>query len=165
MDRLEHYFFADDGIIPNNPLPVVIYREVAAASDLSAWLEKRFTENNWTNNWRDIVLPYDHYHSSTHEVLGLGKGVVRLQIGGAKGRQVEVHAGDVLILPAGVGHFSLDNSQYYQMVGGYPGGADWDLLTGELEERPSALERIARLPIPQTDPIYGSAGPLFTLWK
>ena len=162
---VEKYHFPDDGTIPNNRLPVIAYRQVTDAEDASAWLEKRFKDNGWTNNWRDIVLPYDHFHSTTHEVLGVGKGNVELQIGGPKGMIVNVSKGDVLILPAGVGHASVSGHQNYEMVGGYPDGKDWDLLTGTAEERKHALPRMANLPIPTKDPIFGETGEMLRFWK
>lgn len=161
----EKFHFADTGTIPNNSLPVIVYRQVTSAEDKSEWLEEKFKENGWTNNWRDIVLPYDHFHSTTHEVLGVGKGTVTLHIGGEKGISVEVSAGDVLILPAGVGHYSLSEHKNYEIVGGYPDGKDWDLLTGTADEREKAIPRIEKLTIPQTDPVFGKEGALLKLWR
>ena len=42
-------------------------------------------------------------HSRIHEVLGIARGSGRVQFGGSKGRALELKAGDVAILPAGVG--------------------------------------------------------------
>lgn len=162
---IEKYHFADDGIIPNNRLPVIVYRQVTDVQDKSDWLEKCFKANGWANNWRDIVLPYDHFHSTTHEVLGMGKGTVTLHIGGEKGLDMEVSAGDVLILPAGVGHYAVSEHKNYEMVGGYPDGKGWDLLTGTSEEREKAIPQIEKLPIPKTDPVFGIEGELLKLWK
>lgn len=162
---IEKYHFADTGTIPNNHLPVIVYRQVTDAKDKSDWLEEKFKANGWTNNWRDVVLLYDHFHSTTHEVLGVGKGKVTLHIGGEKGLSMEVSAGDVLILPAGVGHYSVSAHQNYEIVGGYPDGKDWDLLTGTPDERAKALPRIEKIPIPSTDPVFGNDGELLKLWK
>lgn len=161
----EQYFFTDDGTTPNSLLPVVIYRQVCDAANKSQWLEDCFRANGWTNNWRDIVLRYHHFHSTTHEVLGVGRGTVKLQIGGVNGKVLQAAAGDVLIIPAGVGHCSVNNDDDYKMVGGYPGGASWDLLTGTPEERATALPKIKALPIPSTDPVFGINGTLQTLWQ
>ncbi len=161
----EQYFFADDGAIPNSYLPVVVYRSIYNTGDCSAWLEKCFSKNGWTNNWRDIVLTYHHFHSSTHEVLGVGKGEGNLIIGGADGKKLTVSAGDVIIIPAGVGHCSVGKNDSYEMVGGYPSGANWDLLTGTPEERLKALPKIKSLPVPATDPVFGNEGTLIKLWK
>lgn len=162
--RFEKYYFNDDGTIPNSHLPVIVYFQIIEAEDKSVWLEDRFKANGWTNNWRDIVLPYHHFHSTTHEVLGVGKGSVKLQIGGKNGLTIEVSAGDVLIIPAGVGHRGVSRHKNYEIVGGYPDGRDWDLLKGSTEERKEALPRIAHLPIPNTDPIFNLEGELLKLW-
>lgn len=72
----ETFFFQDDGIIPNNKLPLLIYRKVIDETGDSAakFFEERFAENNWKNSWRNGVYDYHHYHSNTHEVLGVYKG-------------------------------------------------------------------------------------------
>jgi uncharacterized protein YjlB len=159
------YFFENDGDIPNNKLPVLIYKNALkyiAAQDF----EFCFTQNGWTNNWQDIILPTDHFHSNTHEVLGLKSGQARLKLGGKNGEIINVETGDVIILPAGVGHYSVDNSLEYQFVGGYPNGADWDLkFSLKNEDVNSILEEISHIPIPEKDPIWGSDGPLLKFWK
>lgn len=163
--EIEKYFFEDDGIIPNNVLPVLVYRQVCTVEDKSNWFESTFIANGWTNNWRDIILPYDHFHSTTHEVLGVGRGDVTLQVGGRLGQQLSLHAGDVVILPAGVGHYALTLNNDYEIVGGYPEGKSWDLLMGNEENREKALIKIKNLPIPFTDPIAGEHGTLLTYWR
>jgi uncharacterized protein YjlB len=160
------YSFADDGIIPNHTFPVIVYSQCVHLEDCSDWLETTFKKNNWLNNWRDIVLPYDHFHSNTHEVLGLGRGNVSLKIGGANGQVFHLSAGDVVIIPAGVGHYSVSEHTNYQMVGGYPNGLEWDLKTGlELGERTQILLAISAVEMPGKDPIFGEEGWLFEKWK
>jgi uncharacterized protein YjlB len=162
--EVEKYKFSDDGVIPNSDLPVLVYRQVCTQENKSEWLESTFIANGWTNNWRDTILSYHHFHSTTHEVLGVGYGEVRLQIGGSSGILLTVAAGDVIVLPAGVGHCSLPGQSGYEIVGGYPDGKSWDLLTGTEEERASALPRIKAVPIPLTDPIDGVQGTLIKYW-
>ncbi|WAC13018.1 cupin [Dyadobacter pollutisoli] len=162
--EIEKYQFGDDGVIPNSELPVLVYRQVCTAEDKSDWFEATFIANRWTNNWRDTILSYHHFHSTTHEVLGVGQGAVRLQIGGSSGVTLTVVAGDMIVLPAGVGHCSLPGQGDYEIVGGYPDGASWDLLTGTEAERRAALPRIKGVPIPVTDPIEGIEGVLIKYW-
>lgn len=51
------------------------------------------------------------------------------------------------------------------MVGAYPGGhGDYDELRGDPEERAAAADRIAAVPLPASDPVYGDAGPLLAHW-
>ena len=160
-------YFDDDGVTPNNCLPVIIYKGVLieAKKDFADYLEKTFQQKNWTNNWRDIILGEDHYHSSTHEVLGISKGSVDLQLGGANGKQFSVSTGDVLIIPAGVAHRSLNNQFDYEVIGGYPEGRSWDMIYCEPEKYSKAKIAIEALPLPKTDPIFGEKGPLVDLWK
>ena len=51
------------------------------------------------------------------------------------------------------------------MVGGYPPGQDWDLLRGEPDDRPKADQNIAKVPMPESDPVGGGDGPLLTEWR
>jgi uncharacterized protein YjlB len=162
--EVEKYQLSDDGVIPNSDLPVLVYRQVYTQENKSDWFETTFIKNGWTNNWRDIILSYDHFHSTTHEVLAVGQGEVRLQVGGSSGVLLTVTAGDVIVLPAGVGHCSLPGQTGYEIVGGYPDGRSWDLLTGTEEERRAALPQIKTVPIPVTDPIDGVQGTLMKYW-
>lgn len=158
------FYFENDGDIPNNILPVIIYKNALQyLTDKN--FESTFSQNRWANNWQDIILTEDHFHSNTHEVLGLKSGQARLMLGGIKGEIVNVEQGDVIILPAGVGHFSVDNSGDYQFVGGYPNGADWNLkFSLKKENSASILAEIANIPLPEKDPIFGENGPLFEFW-
>lgn len=169
MDFIEPhlYYFDDDGLIPNSPLPLILYPNIVAETetDFAGYLEKLFQRNNWTNNWRDIVLSKNHYHSTTHEVLGISKGSVKLKIGGQKGEEILASKGDILIIPAGVGHFSLGSDTNYEVVGGYPEGRDWNMIYDEPEKREAAKREIEQLPIPGSDPVYGAEGYLLKLWK
>jgi uncharacterized protein YjlB len=102
----EKAYFQDDGSIPNSELPLMVYRQafVLGASDLAATIEEYFARNDWTGSWRASVFPFHHYHSETHEVLAVYRGTATLQFGGEKGRELTVKPGDVVVIPAGVGH-------------------------------------------------------------
>jgi uncharacterized protein YjlB len=163
----EQFRFRDDGVFPNSVLPVLLYRQafMAEAGDRASVVEQRFAENDWTNSWRNGVYSFAHYHSTTHEVLGVYGGTATLRLGGAHGNNVEVHGGDVIVIPAGVAHQNIGPSADFAVVGAYPDGRDWDLLRGLPGERPKADRNIAALPIPNNDPIYGPEGPLRQIWK
>jgi uncharacterized protein YjlB len=160
--RLEH--FADDGAIPNSVLPVIIYMGAVAAPSPEA-MEALFDANGWPSAWRWGVYDFHHYHSTTHECLGVARGSARLKLGGESGREFEVAAGDVIVLPAGTGHRKLDSSSDFLVVGAYPPGFSADLLRGEPGERPGSDERIAKVPLPRTDPVGGQGGPVLENWR
>jgi uncharacterized protein YjlB len=163
----DQLIFKDDGVFPNSPLPLLFYRRALAGSteDPASIFEKRFAENEWTNSWRDGVYNFPHYHSTSHEVLGVYSGAATLRLGGEHGKNLEVHRGDVIVIPAGVAHQKINAIEDFGVVGAYPEGRDWDLLRGSPGERPKADHNIAGLPIPDNDPIYGAKGPLLRIWK
>ena len=152
--------FADDGRIPNNPrLALVIYRLALPQSDhLAKDFEKRFAANGWRNSWRDGIFDYHHFHSNTHEVLGVARGESRVCFGGEQGEVLALEAGDVAILPAGTGHKCESASDDFLVVGAYPDGRDFDICRGDPAEHDRAVARIARVPLPKRDPILGRNG-------
>lgn len=162
----ETLLFTDDGRIPNSKYPLLVYRKAFSVPGAAgaAWLENRFAANRWTNSWRNGVFPYHHYHSISHEVLGIYGGSALLHLGGEKGGQVRVHAGDILVIPAGVGHKKLTASADFGVVGAYPDGRTYDVLRGEPGERPQADKNITALPLPATDPLLGNENGLVRLW-
>jgi uncharacterized protein YjlB len=165
--RPERFSFNDDGIFPNSVLPVLLYRQAITtdAKDRASIFEQRCAENDWTYSWRDGVYSFPHYHSTSHEVLGVYSGTATLRLGGEHGKNVEVQAGDVIVIPAGVAHQNIGASDDFGVVGAYPGGREWDVLRGRPGERPKADENIAALPMPDNDPVYGAEGPLRRIWK
>lgn len=164
--QVQAYLFEDDGRIPNNPeLPLLLYPSALSRSATPpSGCEALFGENGWGGSWRNGVFPYHHYHSTAHEVLGVVVGLARVAFGGGTGVTVEVGAGDVVVIPAGVGHRNLGSSGDFLVVGAYPRGQSWDLRTGEPGERPEVLENIANVPLPEADPVFGREGPLLRHW-
>ena len=162
--RLER--LADDGVIPNNRLPLLFYGAAVSVSEASAErLEAMFAAAGWPPAWRYTVYPFHHYHSNTHEVLGIAAGSAQLLLGGPEGRAFDVAAGDVIVVPAGVGHCQVAKSDDFLVVGGYPAGSPAaDLMRGRAGERPDADLRIGEVPIPPTDPVTGEDRPLSEHW-
>jgi uncharacterized protein YjlB len=167
MKQPDTAIFKDDGVIPNNCYPLLLYRGVinVGPADPAARVEEQFAANNWTNSWRNGIYPFHHYHSTSHEVLGIYRGSATMRLGGEQGRDFIVQAGDVIVIPAGVGHKNLGASDDFAVVGAYPDGRQWDLLTGKTGERPKADHNIAALPLPGRDPVYGANGPLRVIWR
>src|SRR6186997_1642838 len=109
------------GAFPNNErLPVLIYRNVAELHDkekkAGKQLRKLFKNNNWKNSWRDGIYDYHHYHSITHEVLGVYDGKVTIQLGGPEGESVRLGKGDVIVIPAGVAHRNVKSDDDFNCV-------------------------------------------------
>ncbi|MFL6544510.1 MAG: cupin [Candidatus Udaeobacter sp.] len=163
----EQLRFTDDGIYPGSVLPLLLYRAaiIAEAHDRAAVLERGFAQNDWRNSWRNGVYSFAHYHSTSHEVLGVYDGFAKLRLGGEHGQTVEIRSGDVILIPAGVAHQNIGASPDFGVVGAYPDGRHWDLLRGLPGERPKSDYTIAALPIPDCDPIYGAKGPLRQIWN
>ncbi len=163
MSNSQFYRFEDDGVIPNNPfLDVILYPAIFKENPEE--IEIVFNKHNWTNSWVNGVFDYHHYHSNTHEVLGVQSGSATLQLGGETGRALRVTKGDVVLLPAGTGHKKLEASSDFRIVGAYPGGVSHNLKTGKVEERPYVLEDIQNTPLPKTDPVFGAKGPVIDKW-
>jgi uncharacterized protein YjlB len=167
--RLETLNFKPKGKVPNSRFPVLIYRgaiSAGAGGSIADAMEQTFQKHDWLNNWRELgVYDYHHYHSTTHEVLGMAHGKITLELGGKGGTIVKLTPGDVVVLPAGTSHTRLDNSSDSHMVGGYPDGRDWDLIRDEQisdSDLRAAIKLIGSLPIPAADPVTGK---LMTLWR
>jgi uncharacterized protein YjlB len=161
--------FSDDGIIPNNPrFPILIYRRVMRFSgdqfDPAVMIDALFESNGWGRSWRDTVYDFVHYHSQSHEVMGVARGTATLELGGIKGRKVRLKAGDVALLPAGTGHRLIEASRDFLVVGAYPQDGTYDECT-DTRDRVKAADRIAKTPKPDADPVFGKNGPLIQLWR
>lgn len=144
MSNPEIHHFSDDGRFPNSTLPLLVYRAVLPPDP--AAMERAFAANGWTNSWRNGIFDYHHFHSITHEVLGIAAGEAQVVFGGPLGEEATVRAGDVLV------------------IGAYPGGSECDVLNGNPAEYAGAVRAIAALPVPDSDPVSGRGGPLPRLW-
>ena len=163
------FLFADDGSVPNNPrLPFLVYRggiDLAGTPDPEEVIEKTFHKNGWGETWRNGIFPYVHYHSMIHEGLAVARGRAKVRFGGNKGEELDIVPGDVAVLPAGTGHQCLWASPDLLVIGAYPKTGRYDLCRGSKAEREKALRSIAKVPLPNSDPVFGEAGPLMRLWK
>jgi uncharacterized protein YjlB len=158
--RASRMKFRDDGYVPNNPKCVLLYYKRAfrfgRRYDPAAIVEQTFAAHDWGQSWRNGIYTFVHYHSMTHEVLGVARGSATLRLGGNKGRTVKVSAGDVIIVPAGVGHECLKASKSFLVVGAYPPEGNYDECRGSFQERENAIKSIRHVAKPKQHPLYGS---------
>ena len=155
------------GNIPNNQhLPVLLYRQVfTEGNNRTEQFKEVYAQNNWGGTWVNGVFDYHHYHSKSHEVLGIAAGSATLILGGPGGKEVEVSAGDMVVLPAGTGHCRKSASSDFSVVGAYPKGQEnYDICT-EDDDMQEKQENIARVLLPTADPVFGKEGPLPAHWK
>ena len=160
------FVFADDGLVPNNPMPFLVYKAAidVANAHPEKTIEGLFGVHGWGEMWRNGVYDFLHYHATVHEALGVARGHARVRFGGDQGREFDIAAGDVAILPAGTGHQCISSSADFCVVGAYPPGPPMDLVRPGKEAHAKALKTIPQVKVPKTDPVRGADGPLVRLW-
>lgn len=172
--EIVRHIIEDDGVFPNSALFILIYKKAFAfpveetsysEDEAATAIEDIFSKNEWTNSWRNGIYDHHHYHSNTHEVLGVYEGSTAVQLGGPKGINEQIEKGDIIIIPAGVAHKNLTPERNFKCVGAYPDGRVCDIKKGDPTDRPVSDEAIKNIPLPDTDPVYGNTGPLITHWE
>ncbi len=156
---IERLKFDPDGRIPNNPtLSFMAYRGALdlAGGEPERAIIRHFAANGWGDAWINGIYPFQHYHATAHEVLGIARGRALVQFGGPNGPHIEVKAGDAVLIPAGVGHCRLDMSDDLSVVGAYPHGQTADLRRDRTSDLHGAAEHIAKVGLPRLDPITGA---------
>ena len=161
------FVFADDGLVPNNPMPFLVYkRAIDVDNDRpEKTIEELFGANGWGDMWRNGIYDYLHYHATVHEVLGVARGNAVVRFGGDKGQEIAIAAGDVAVLPAGTGHQCLSASEDFCVVGAYPPGPPMQITRPTPENHAKALKTIPEVKVPKTDPVMGADGPLVKRWN
>jgi uncharacterized protein YjlB len=165
--RVVSHLLAADGEIPNNGrLPLLFYPGAVRLGrrDPAAVFERLFAANDWVGCWRNGIFPFHHYHSTAHEVLGIYSGSVVARLGGEAGVTLTLNPGDVVIVPAGVGHKKVSSSGTLGVVGAYPSGQQPDVCRpggGSCQRR---SEQVARVFVPPGDPVHGPGGPMCAYW-
>ena len=150
---------------PNSPLPVLVYRQVLDLSNAEARAESfeaMFKRHGWPPAWRFHLYDFDHFHSTAHEALGILRGQAKARLGGPNGRELMLYAGDVLVLPAGVGHACVEADEDFCMVGAYPPGQEADIERGDSVQLAAAQSRVAAVALPEDSPVGGS---ITALWE
>src|SRR5689334_15793475 len=159
--------FEDDGLVPNNPMPFLVYKGVVALDHghPEATIERLFGANGWGGMWRNGVYDFLHYHATVHEVLGVARGSARVRFGGDHGRELEIKAGDVAILPAGTGHQCIAASDDFCIIGAYPPGSKMEITRATPQNHAMALKTIPHVALPPADPVTGKDGAMMRLWR
>jgi uncharacterized protein YjlB len=163
------HHFQRDGGIPNNPvLPVLVYRKVfdPQTADKDKKFQRQFDSSGWKGVWKNGLYDYHHFHSASHEALGIASGSADVLLGGEHGTVIKLEAGDLIVLPAGTGHKRVSASENLVVMGAYPEGQqDYDVCRGKEAHLMPVEDIIAAVPLPDTDPFYGATGPLLTSWR
>ncbi len=166
MNEPQSFVFPPDGGIPNSRLPLLFWRGRLPQSEADGEAVcARYRRNGWSGTWIYTVFPFWHFHTKGHEVLTCVAGSATIGLGGGNGVKVEVARGDVIVIPAGVGHRRLATSSDFLMAGGYPPGQGGDIVRpGDvgLEEAWRAIEAVA---LPSTDPIDGGTQAVPEIWR
>ena len=151
--------------IPNTSIqsnPLMIYHGAfnATPAELTRRLE---AVGEVMPQWTYTMYSQTHFHSTTNEVLAVVAGRARLCFGGENNPErfePTVQRGDLIIVPAGVGHRLLDDvgRESFKMVGSYPHQKQWDMCYGQPgeEERVNGIRNVEWF---HQDPLYGADGP------
>lgn len=166
-DPIQSFVFAPASEIPNSRLPLLLYpRALPPALRIASGCQALFKENGWGGNWVDGIFDYWHFHVTGHEVLGCVDGEAEVGFGGDGGVRIVFRAGDVVVVPAGVGHKRLsEKRQNFTVIGGYPPGQDGTIAKPGDMPLAEAQQKIAALALPTGDPVEGQNGPLLQAWN
>ncbi|KAH7254233.1 uncharacterized protein BKA55DRAFT_663544 [Fusarium redolens] len=152
--RVSKHLIPSHNLIPNcntHQKPLLHYHAAFKPPITASKIESHLTSIN-------VVTPQWRYTM----VLCISHGRARLCFGGEdnEGRvEPVVETGDVVIVPAGVGHRLLEDLEGgFEMVGSYPTGCDWDMCYGKKgeEDKVNAIKNVEWF---RKDPIYGDEGP------
>src|SRR5262249_40941798 len=161
------FHFEDDGLVPNNPMPFLVYKSAVALDHghPEETIERLFSAHGWGAMWRNGVYDSGHYQAPVQEVRGVARERARVLFGGGGEEELAIAAGDVATLPAGTGHQCFSASDDFSVVGAYPPGPPMDLVRPSPEAHAKALKTIPMVALPKSDPVMGKDGPLVRLWK
>ncbi|MEN3791099.1 hypothetical protein [Fulvimarina sp. MAC3] len=166
---VETHLFSATKDIPNSYLPLlVVTGEIEADNATADGVQKRFRENGWQGTWVYTVFDYWHFHLDGHEVLACVSGEAVVGFGGDEadgGIALPMAPGDTVIVPAGVGHKRLKASDDFQVVGGYPPGQSGTITRAGSVDVEAANAKIAKLALPETDPVTGAAPGAIGAWS
>ncbi len=167
--RPQEFHFQDDGLVPNHPAwPLLLFTQAVALPalfDPLAVMNEVFGRNGWRESWFGIFYNFLHYHSRVHEAFGVARGNALVRFGGEAGCAIVLGPGDVVVIPAGTGHQGMTVSEDFAGVFAYAPSGIYDECRPDCRDYDARLRRIAETPKPNTDPVFGAAGPLLDLWS
>jgi uncharacterized protein YjlB len=163
---IEKFYFEGNGRIPNSRLPLLIYRDVIKW-DVPG-MEAIMRVNKWVPSWHAHhgMWPRHHFHTEAHEIICVTRGVHTAQFGGHDGVRGTLETGDVIVIPAGVGHRGLEFSDDLNLTGGFHEGYGIvDFRMGFPDEYEQVSQQARLIPVLDYDPFFGVGGPLAEIWK
>lgn len=164
--KIEKYFFEGNGRVPNSRLPLLIYRNVIQWDVLE--MEAIMRQNHWYPDWRahEGMWPHHHFHAESHEIICVTRGAHVGKFGGHDGVYAKLTQGDVVVIPAGVGHCGIQISDDLDLTGGNNAGHSVvDFRMGYPEEYAEVSARAREIPVSNYDPFFGAGGPLARIWN
>ena len=167
---VEPIYLNEEKPYPNNTLPVLYFENVLAGALDDDYtgddVLQLFTNNGYTNGWKDGIMDQHHFHSTAHESLACTAGEVRVQLGGENGQLLTIRKGDVVLLPAGTAHKKLEATANHEIIGAYPlNDSDYDFQYGDASDYEAIIESIQNVNIPDTDPVTGAPGNIQQYWE
>ncbi|QKV20579.1 cupin domain-containing protein [Oricola thermophila] len=143
--------------IPNNDrYPALVYPGVLGGANAPADIHALYARNGWGGGWTWEVFPFHHFHPDAFEALAVASGSARLMLGGPQGEEIDVQAGDVIVLPPGYGHRLIEKRDGFAVCGAYPAGQeDYTTLRDSDGYDDDVLAEMRRVPPPERDPIHG----------
>jgi len=166
--KVSKHLIPAHGLIPNTSIqnkPLMIYHRAFDPNGISpSAIESHFSSIGVVEpQWRYTMYSTSHFHSTSHEVLGIAAGEAKLCFGHEDNpKRVEevLKKGDVIVMPAGVSHRLLEDiSGGFSMVGAYPRGSSWDMCYGKKGEE-DKVKNIEKIGWFKRDPVYGGEGPV-----
>lgn len=163
--RVETATFAAMSGMPNSPLPLVLARGAFARDVTKESAGEQVRRHGWTGTWVWPVFDYWHYHTTGHEVLVVLSGTARVGFGGEEGQAFGLSRADMVLIPAGVGHRSLDASSDFKVLGAYPPRQDGTVVRAGEKTLDEALAEISTLSLQRRDPATGEEPGILTHWR
>lgn len=131
--EVRKHFFEDDGRIPNNPeLPLLVYPGLSESQTYLPRAARSYSRRTVGAAPGSVASSLTTTNSNAHEALCVMSGEANIALGRPEGTTVEVKAGDLEVIPAGVGYCNARSSNDFAVFGAYPRGqGSHDLRTGE----------------------------------